>query len=179
MVSNGQEFRLSIPPKNKFIVGQTTYHSANANKNSLENLRPQHIMEALLVSPIDTVKEKYFVEETETSEGLYYVLTLVESDLSGEMDLRRKIWFDRANLNISRVELYGAAGSLVEDVHYTNYQDFQGISYPAEIAVHRPREGYWLSITIQKARFNEPIPPEKFELNKPPNAQLIELGGAH
>ncbi len=36
MVSNGEEFRLYIPPKQKFIVGKTTFqHPA---KNALENL---------------------------------------------------------------------------------------------------------------------------------------------
>ncbi len=50
MVSDGREFRLSIPPKHKFIVGKTDFH--RPAKNSLENLRPQHILDALLVPGI-------------------------------------------------------------------------------------------------------------------------------
>ena len=51
MVSNGEEFRLYIPSKQKFIIGKTTFqHPA---KNALENLRPQHILQALIVPPID------------------------------------------------------------------------------------------------------------------------------
>lgn len=46
MVSSGDEFRLYIPPKQKFIVGKNSSHPSA--KNSLENLRPQHVLEALL-----------------------------------------------------------------------------------------------------------------------------------
>ncbi len=51
MVSNGDRFELSIPPKNRFITGsnQLTKISGNA----LENLRPQVIYEALLMPAID------------------------------------------------------------------------------------------------------------------------------
>ena len=51
MVSNGEEFRLYIPTKQKFIIGKTTFH--HPAKNALENLRPQHILQALIVPPID------------------------------------------------------------------------------------------------------------------------------
>ena len=51
MVSNGEEFRLNLPIKQKFIIGKTTFqHPA---KNALENLRPQHILQALIVPSID------------------------------------------------------------------------------------------------------------------------------
>src|SRR5690349_8631534 len=47
MVSDGNQFKLSIPAKNKFIVGRNdvTYPS----QQGLESMRPQYIMDALLV----------------------------------------------------------------------------------------------------------------------------------
>jgi hypothetical protein len=176
MVSNAQEFRLFIPPKNKFIVGKTTYQGPG--KNALENLRPQHILGALLIPAVDQAEEKFFVEEAQTPTHRYYVLTIVQPTQTGEMDLKRKVWFDRSDLNISRLALYGPGGSLLEDVEYADYRDFQQIDYPTEITVNRPADGYMLSISIVSAKFNQPIPPEKFELKKPPNATLVELGGA-
>lgn len=176
MVSDGQQFRVSIPPKNKFIIGNNNYHGSA--KKPLENLRPSHILDALLIHPINETKEKFFNEEAHTSTGQYfYILNIVEPDGAGELTLKRKVWFDRANLDISRLQIYGAGGAPVEDVNYADYRDFHGIRYPAQITLNRPEEGYTLTITVEKATFNQPIPPEKFVLKKPPNATLIELGG--
>jgi len=176
MVSNGQEFRLFIPPKNKFIVGKTTYQSRA--KNSLENLRPQHILNALLISPINPVDEEFFAEEFQTPGHQYYILTVVEPAKSGELHLSRKVWFDRSDMRITQLAFYGSGGSLLEGVQYAGYRNFQEIEYPTEITVNRPADGYELSITIESAKFNERIQPEKFELKKPPKATLVELGGA-
>lgn len=176
MVSDGQQFKVSIPPKNKFIVGNNNYHGSA--KQPLENLRPEHILDALLISPIDPTKEKFFDEETRTPMGQYfYVLNVVDPDGAAELQLKRKVWFDRTDLGISRIQIYGAGGALVEDVNYADYRDFQGIRYPAQITLNRPEEGYTLTITVEKAAFNQPLPPESFVLKKPPNATLIELGG--
>jgi hypothetical protein len=176
MVSDGRQFRVSIPPKNKFIVGNTNYQGSA--KQPLENLRPAHILDALLIPPINQTKEKFFNEEIHAPTGkYYYVLNIVEPNGMGELSLERKVWFDRADLSISRLQLYGPGGALVEDVDYAGYRDFQGILYPAQITLNRPGEGYTLSITMEKATFNQPIPPEKFVLNKPPNSTLVELGG--
>ena len=173
MVSNGEEFRLYIPPKQKFIVGKTTFR--RPAKNSLENLRPQHILEALLVPPLDASHEKWFLEEAEEGGRRFYVVSVVEPADSEELRLKRKAWFDRANLELVRMQFYESDGVYVEDVHYSDYQDFQGISYPSHIEVARPIEDYRLAITILKATFNQPIEPEKFILNKPEGAQLVDL----
>jgi outer membrane lipoprotein-sorting protein len=173
MVSDGKEFRLYIPPKQKFIVGKTSFH--RPAKNALENLRPQHIEEALLVPPIDPAQEKYFMQEEEVGGRRFYVVTVLEPAAGDELTLKRRIWFDRSDLEISRLQIYGEGGTYIEDVHYSDYQDFQGVKYPARIELTRPVEDYQLTINIQKATFNQPIAPEKFELQKPPNAQLVEL----
>jgi outer membrane lipoprotein-sorting protein len=176
MVSDGREFRVSIPSKNKFIVGKNNYK--RSAKQPLENLRPAHILEALLIPPIDETKEKFFKEEIHSVTGqYYYVLNIVKPNGPGELSLRRKVWFDRADLSTTRLQLYGAGGTLLEDVNYAGYRDYQGIRYPAEITLNRPEEGYTLTITMEKATFNQPIPPEKFVLKKPPNSTLVELGG--
>ena len=125
MVSDAQEFRLFIPPKNKFIVGKTAYQAPA--KNALENLRPQHILDALLIPPVNQSEEKYFAEEAQTPTHRYYILTIVEPNAAGELDLKRKVWFDRSDLMIARIDLYGSGGSLREDIRYAGYHSFQQI----------------------------------------------------
>jgi len=173
MVSNGEEFRLSIPSKQKFIVGKTTFR--RPAKNSLENLRPQHILEALLVPEFDPGREKCFLEEAEESGHRYYVVTFVQPGEDGELRLERKAWFDRANLELARMQFYESGGLYVEDIHYSDYQDFQGTSYPSHIHLVRPIEDYRLTITLLKATFNQPIEAEKFILNQPEGTQLVDL----
>lgn len=174
MVSDGQGFKLYLPTKQKFIVGKNDFR--RPAKNSLENLRPQHILQALLIPRIDPAQEKYFVEEAEEGVRRYYVVSIFAAGEGAELELRRKVWVDRATLDIARLQLYGPQGSHIEDVQYNGYQDFQGVNFPTRIEIIRPIEDYRLAITVQKATFNEPISPEKFELNKPAGAQLVELG---
>jgi hypothetical protein len=176
MASNQEEFRLYIPLKQKFIVGKTTFRKPA--KNSLENLRPQHILEALLFPAIDGSREKPIMEERAEGGARYYVLTVVEPEADGSLALRRNVWFDRSNLELVRVQFYLPQGTCVEDVRYADYQNFQGVRYPAWIQLVRPIEDYRLTIRIAKATFNQPIGPEKFELTKPEGAQLVELHAA-
>src|SRR5258708_22402867 len=56
MVSNGQEFKLWIPPKNRFVVGRNEVETHNINE-PMENIRPQDIYEALLIRRIDPAEE--------------------------------------------------------------------------------------------------------------------------
>jgi len=173
MVSNGVEFRLYVPPKHKFITGPTAF--TRPAKNALENLRPQHILDALLVPPIDRTREKFSYEEAEDGDRRYGVLTVFQPAESETIFPERKVWFDRSNLDVARLQLYGPQGSYIEDVRYSDYRDFQGTRYPTLIAVSRPAEDYRLAITIQKATFNQEIAADKFELKKPENAELVEL----
>ena len=173
MVSDGRDFRLSIPPKNKFIVGKTDFR--RKTKNSLENLRPQHILDALLVPKINSEKEKYVPEEAEGGARRFYVISIVEPGENGSLDLKRKVWFERANLDLARVQLYGPGGTYMQDVQYADYQDFGGVSFPSRIEIARPAEDYRLVIRVEKATFNQPIAPEKFVLDQPAGSELIQL----
>jgi len=173
MVSNGEEFRLYIPPLDKFIVGKTAFR--RPAKNSLENLRPQHIFEALLIPPTDPEHEKWLLEEAQEAGRRFYVVVIVEATEGGELQLKRKAWFDRADLRLARMQFYESEGLYVEDVRYSVYQDFQGIAYPTQVEVSRPIEDYRLLITLQKATFNQPIDADKFVLTQPPGTQLVDL----
>jgi len=175
MTSNGDEFHLYIPPKQKFVVGKNSDH--RPAKNALENLRPQHILQALIVPPIDTEREKCFFKEAEEGGRRYYAVYIVEPQPDGNLSLAREVWFDRADLNIVRVQFYDNS-TYSEDVHYAGYKDFQGVQYPSHLEIGRPAEDYRLTITIESGTFNQPIAPEKFELTQPPGTQLVDLGAA-
>ena len=52
MVSDGQQFKVWIPPKNRFVVGRNDIITPNPQQ-PLENLRPHIIYDALLLREID------------------------------------------------------------------------------------------------------------------------------
>ena len=56
MVSDGQQFKLWIPPKNRFVIGNNQVHTYNPNQ-PMESIRPQDIYDALLIRPIDPVRD--------------------------------------------------------------------------------------------------------------------------
>ena len=175
MVATGDEFRLYLPIQAKFVVGKTNVqHPA---KNALENLRPQHILQALIVPSIDAERETTFREKVDsrTQDKRYYVVSIVEPQSVHHVILRRKMWFDRADLSLVRSQFYEPDGTCTEDVRYSNYQVFQGIDYPTRIEITRPEDDYAVTITIEKANFNEAIPAEKFDLKMPEGVQLVNL----
>src|SRR5438309_10633133 len=60
MVSDGETFKVSIPVKNRFIIGRNDV--IHPTGSALENIRPQHIFDALLLHEIDPNKEASFLE---------------------------------------------------------------------------------------------------------------------
>jgi hypothetical protein len=173
MASDGKQFEVSIPPKQKFIIGSV--QAAANSKNSIENLRPKHILDALLVPPADPSTEKYFLNQERQDARIYDVLNIVSSQGDG-LALKRRVWFDASTLDLARIEFYDSKGALIEDVRYATDQDYQGVRYPSHIELDRPMENYSLGITIEKATFNQPITADKFELQKPANAEEIKVG---
>ena len=108
-----------IPSKNKFITGSTDLERPTAN--AIENLRPQHILDALFWPELQAGAPVLF-EESDAPPERYYIVTLLRQANSG-LEIARKIWFDRADLRICRVQIYGAAGRLDSDITYADWQD--------------------------------------------------------
>src|SRR5580693_433373 len=52
MVSDGRDFKLWIPPRNRFVIGRNDIETHNPQQ-PMENLRPQHIYEALILREVD------------------------------------------------------------------------------------------------------------------------------
>src|SRR5438445_11056540 len=52
MVSDGRDFKLWIPPRNRFVVGRNDIETHN-EAQTMDNLRAQHIYDALILREID------------------------------------------------------------------------------------------------------------------------------
>jgi outer membrane lipoprotein-sorting protein len=182
MVSDGREFKVSIPPKNRFVVGRNDVMVPNPQQ-PLENLRPQIIYDALLLRPIDQPNERAVLENgTEIVTGdknrkfqqADYVIDVINW---GDNDawLSRKIVFSRVDLLPHRQLIYDEAGDLVTDASYSDYKDYTGVLFPSVIEIRRPQEEYDITLHMVKLEINLPLDNTKFVLEKPPGAQEIHL----
>ncbi len=181
MVSNGQVFKLWIPPKNRFIVGRNDVKTHNLNQ-PLENIRPLQIYDALLLPQIDPQQEEAPIEvdsETVTDAKGHkiqqpdYVLDIIRRN--NPPYLSRKIVFSRTDLLPDRQLIYNERGEVVSDVHYLGYKDYGGVNFPSQIEIWRPLEEYDITLTILKLEINEPLTDDKFTLAQPPGAQVLHL----
>jgi outer membrane lipoprotein-sorting protein len=181
MVSDGQTFRIFIPSKNKFLVGPANLERPSSKP--IENLRPQHLLEALLWEPIPE-QVPVLIEEASESDGNFYVLTILRRSEdateakdagSNEWEIARKIWFERVNLNITRLEIFGAGGKVNSDVRYSAWQPAGGAVYPRQVSLRRPGNDYQLGIEIKKVTLGEPIAADKFVLEQPAGAELVNV----
>ena len=180
MVSDGETFRIFIPSQNKFIVGQANLQRQSSKE--IENMRPQHLTNAIFWNPIPD-GTPVLIEEENTDTSRYYVLTVVSSGTDGastragasqDWQIARRIWFDRADLNVSRLETYETGGKIASDVSYSAWDTFGDVKYPRQILMSRPDSDYKLQIGIKKVTFNETIAPDRFVLQQPSGTQLID-----
>jgi outer membrane lipoprotein-sorting protein len=185
MVSDGDQFKLWIPPKNKFVIGhnQITHVSSNA----LENVRPQHIYDALLVHAINPENEIAVMENDyepvktgKNAEVMQpdYVIDVIRKGQQSWY-LRRKISFSRSDLLPHRQRMFDENGNLVTDAHYDDFQNYNGINFPNRIEIWRPVEEYTIVLKILKLQLNESLTPEQFALERPPGAEVVNLDEPH
>lgn len=172
MVSDGETFRIFIPPKQKFIVGPARFE--HAAKKPLENLRPQHILEAVFWPALDRDAAILFAEE-EDGAGRYYVLEV--ASLGEQPEVRRRVWFDRTDLSLARVELFDTGGRLTSVTRYSNWQVANdGLIFPREINLERPHDDYRLDLRVVSVTLNQEIALDRFRLEQPPGTELVRVG---
>jgi len=187
MASDGDTFSVSIPSKHKFLVGPVAVERTSAKP--IENLRPQHLLDALLWPEVRK-EEAVLFEEFNDENGRYYVLTVLRGGYQTE--ILRKIWFDRANLQVVRLQTFGPKGILVSDVRLSDWQPVAAAASPSApasasdgvssfaraIQINRPHDDYTLNLQVAKITLNEEIPAERFKLEQPAGSELVHVGEA-
>ena len=194
MTSNGETFRVAVlqgdEKYRRFVKGTNSavYEKLdadgtepNAQKrkkdkmveketvNALSNLRPQHLTDALMVSPIAPAAQsgltytqsEFYQEEADSrpeKKGArvvrgYYLLEEFSQRGPGDARLLRRFWFDRVNgIRLARIQSFDDNGLLTTDVAYWDEKPFGESGQarlPARIEITRPHDHYKLSITYQ------------------------------
>jgi outer membrane lipoprotein-sorting protein len=187
MASDGETFSVSIPSKHKFLVGPVAVERFSTKP--IENLRPQHLVDALLWQEVRK-EEAVLFEEFNDENGRYYVLTVLRGGYQTE--ILRKIWFDRADLQVDRLQTFGPKGILLSDIRLSEWQPLSPVasqsasaapssgvnSFARAIQINRPHDDYTLNLQIAKITVNEQIPAERFKLEQPAGSELVHVGDA-
>jgi outer membrane lipoprotein-sorting protein len=183
MISDGDRFELLIPPKSRLIKGSDQL--SKISDNALENLRPQVIYEALLAPAIDNENEIAVLEQGsqqvvnerthQSAMQPNYHIVVIRRGARNVWRLRRKFYFNRADLHVYRQTIYDDQGGIATDVSYSDPQDYNGVTFPSLIEIERPREEYRIALKIIKLTLNEPLQPEQFQLEIPSGTTVTDL----
>jgi hypothetical protein len=177
MVSIGQDFKLWIPSKNQFVVGNSDV--ARPSTQPLGNLQPQVIYDALLLQAVDLQNELVVLEDRDREvidPGTHkltlqpeYTLHIIKQD-GNEWYLSRKIVFDRTDLRRHQELFYDEHGFIVTDVRYDDYREFNGLFFPRNIQIRRPLEECSIQLEVRELTINDPIVDGQFVLEVPSGA---------
>jgi hypothetical protein len=223
MTSNGESFRVAVlqgeDKYRRFIKGtnnavyekldmdgktdpeQHKKGPMNAKEavNALSNLRPQHLTDALMVSPIPDpaqsgrayARSEFYQEEADTRPQAksnvrvvrgYYLLEEFSQPAAGEARLLRRIWFDRVGgIRLARIQSFNDQGLLITDVSYWDEKPFGEAGQfrlPSRIEITRPHDQYKLSIGYQApatVEIDKEFQPEAFILENRWQLQEVDL----
>jgi outer membrane lipoprotein-sorting protein len=181
MVSDGRDFKLWIPPKNKFVVGTNSVEAFQPQQR-MENIRPQHIYDALLlreitpdeIAVLENGTEMVIDDKKHRVEQPNYRLEVIVKGSNGWY-LSRKMEFSRTDLLPHRQQVYDQQGNVVSAANYQDYKDYGGIQFPTTIEIEMPREDYDITLKMVKLEINRPLKDEQFALAQPPGAEVVHL----
>jgi outer membrane lipoprotein-sorting protein len=182
MVSNGKDFKLYIPPKDRAAIGEDA-PTSNSPKG-FENLRPYIIRDALAIPPIAPDEQAALVQDSRIIEphpGQKNALEEPDYDIiifrpkqAQQLELARVIHIGRATLRPYEQDIY-QDGKIVTKVLYDRYQKFGDHLYPQTVTITRPIDEYSLKIEFSKITFNLPIDDDSFLLTIPPSVPIQNL----
>jgi len=174
MVSNGLDFKLYVPSRNRFLVGRNEIEQPSPNK--LENLRPQHFLDAMMVRPIDLKSEKVLLMNLTDEDNAFYIIPVVHENGNGQLQLSRSVWFNRYNLTIARQFIFDANGNILTDARYSDWKTYDNVPFPKHIEINRPKDEYAVVIDVVKMDINKGVTQEKFALAQPEGSTLQIVG---
>ncbi len=182
IVSDGQQFKLSVPGTNKFYIGHN--QTIEGSESPLDSLRPQAIYDALLLQAVNPENEIAVLEDStemvvdkqnhKLVQQPNYVLDVIRKSEKGWV-LYRKVVFDRTNLVAHRQIIFDDYGKAVTDVSYQVFKDYDGVQFPSYIDIKRPQEEYDIRLFIVKLSINQSISEDQFALEQPVGSILVNL----
>jgi outer membrane lipoprotein-sorting protein len=177
LVSQGEEFHVWYPRENKFFTGRNDVKEYEVEGQPAFTARPIQIYEALLprnIAPA-TADERIAMAEDQDSVAKYYVVSLYRETGGARLIPIRRLWIDRSNLAVARLETFAEDGTKTSIVDYSDFVESEGFVLPLSVRIERPADRYMLSMLFKSWRVNPELPDSAFVLTPPEGAQLVML----
>jgi hypothetical protein len=173
MVSDGETFSVHLPSKNRYLAGKNQLEKPSTNR--LENVRPQHLLEALFIDG-PRGDELVLLDGAVEGASSYHVAEIISQEHNGHYRLKRKFWFERRDLSLTRQQIFDEHANMVTDARYNDW-DAGGIgSFAQRVIINRPADGYQISLIIEKATVNNEISDDRFVMEPPAGVTIERIG---
>lgn len=170
VVSTGERFWFQVPSKKTVWTGpnDAPHRAFGADDAPYYALRPGDLTLALLPEPLSPRDGEVLLFE-EDRQSISVAVGGVEG---GRGRVRRRVWFDRETLRLSRSRYYDTSGDVVSEASFGGWAD----AAPRFVTVARPAEGYLASFAFDKAEVNVAIPERAFTPRTPEGYKVMEVG---
>ncbi len=182
MASDGNTFKLWIPPKNELIEGPNAV--TKESSNAFENMRPYIFFDSLLIRKIGPEDMLSMTADSDTTVNPKtkklevrpeYLLNVMRQQGDSHVLLaERVIEFNRLDLRPVGEDIYDQNGQIQTQTIYGPLQKFGTQLFPGTITIKRPLEQYQIVLSIQKLRVNLPLNDEQFELTGVPQTVKVK-----
>lgn len=183
MVSDGKDFTLYIPSRNKAVKGSNSLKKRSASQ--VENLRPGFFFDAMVVRGMEPDEYYAVAADTDTAEDASkkhllinpeYILNVMRRKPdSQQLYLVRVVHFHRDDMMPYQQDLYDSEGTLETQVFYSQYADYGPTRYPSTITIKRPQEDYMVVLTVEKVVKNMALTDDQFQVKIPDGAKIEQL----
>lgn len=173
MASNGNQFQVHLPSRKRFFVGDTNLDQRSEDRS--ENVRPQHILEAVLIEP-QQPNELAALDNVIEEQTPYQVVSLVRPGRDRKARITRKFWFNRDTLELSHMQILDEKGDTATLARYEQWGEDNGLPYAGVVTVIRPVDGYTLRIRFLTPGLNETVPQDSFVLEVPEGVNVEHIG---
>ncbi len=173
MASRQARFQIWAPTKNQFVTGSTRLK--RDYDNPLYNVRPEHVLPAILIEPLPTgpAARVYMIEERDAKSKYYVIHELAPRNLR----LKRRLWIERSKLELVRQDYYDPAGKVAGSIRYTEPATLGQVVVNTGVVLERPRERYTLRLQLEpeSLKIGRDLEERHFQLPVPPGAETITL----
>jgi outer membrane lipoprotein-sorting protein len=183
LVSDGDKFKLYIPPRKRAIVGSNTV--TTTSKNGLENLRPDVFFDSMFIQGpeqdeiMSMTTDIRVIESGKKKQDLIeepaYALQILKRPEGTQARTLRVIHINSTDLLPYQQDIYDKDGQVVTKAYYSNYTFYGTTPYPSKIVIERPRDHYSLTVLITKLALNGHLDDDQFELKIPEGIAIETL----
>lgn len=183
MVSDGQNFKLLIPPRKRAIVGSNQL--TTPSKNGLENLRPDVFFDSMFIQGpeqdqiISMTTDIRIIESGKKKKDLIeepaYALQILAKPEGQTVKTLRVIHINSTDLLPYQQDIYDKNGQVITKAYYSDYKYYNDTPFPTNIKIERPKDHYSLTVTITKLTLNGHLDDDQFQLTIPDGIAIETL----